>query len=54
MYLFDHLVQSLGNAEAGPSRQPEPELKPKQQVRTSFSEQGILFGATQYIFSSTK
>ncbi|KAJ7838349.1 hypothetical protein B0H14DRAFT_2588571 [Mycena olivaceomarginata] len=25
-------VKSLGNAEAGPSRQPEPELKPKQQV----------------------
>ncbi|KAJ7890218.1 hypothetical protein B0H13DRAFT_1887692 [Mycena leptocephala] len=24
--------RSLGNAEAGPSRQPEPELKPKQQV----------------------
>ncbi|KAJ7805977.1 hypothetical protein B0H14DRAFT_2610766 [Mycena olivaceomarginata] len=30
--IYLNTSESLGNAEAGPSRQPEPELKPKQQT----------------------
>ncbi|KAJ7847380.1 hypothetical protein B0H14DRAFT_2583663 [Mycena olivaceomarginata] len=54
MYLFDHLVQSLGNAEAGPSRQPEPELKPKQQRNIRDDERLELSYAQDHLEKTSK
>ncbi|KAJ7790295.1 hypothetical protein B0H14DRAFT_2626188 [Mycena olivaceomarginata] len=47
-------VKSLGNAEAGPSRQPEPELKPKQQVYCLTAVNWVKRNAIYLFYSEVK